>query len=136
MTQNFPSHPLILLMLKIMRYGISRFKKLIKRSMNAWKLNSVFYPKKVLSPFKMVEGSGRLQMQAPVLLHSPVLQRSSSHSKEYTLSNPKSNETATTWHIPVVIDILKILFLREREFSFTFYFFFVDTVFKIRERVT
>ncbi|KAL9296983.1 hypothetical protein ACSQ67_022879 [Phaseolus vulgaris] len=32
----------------------------------------------------MVEGSGRLQMQAPELLHNPVLQRSSSHSKKYT----------------------------------------------------
>ncbi|KAK7374306.1 hypothetical protein VNO80_07734 [Phaseolus coccineus] len=35
----------------------------------------------------MVEGSGRLQMQAPELLHNPVLQRSSSHSKEYTFSH-------------------------------------------------
>jgi len=42
-----------------------------------------------------VEGSGNLQMQAPVELHSPVLQRSSSHSKEYTLSDPKSNKIAT-----------------------------------------
>jgi len=56
----------------------------------------VFYPRKVLFPFKMVEGSGRLQMQAPELLQKPVLQRSSSHSKEYTFSDSKRNETATT----------------------------------------
>ena len=94
-----------------------------------WDVMYVFYPRKGRSPSKMVEGSGKLQMQAPVLLHNPVLQRSSSHSKEYTFSDPKSNETANIWHIRVVIDISRFSFLvvwclRENERFFLYIFLY------------
>lgn len=72
------------------------------------------YPRKGRSPPKMVDGSGRLQMQAPVLLHDPVLHLLSSHGRECTFNDP-SNKEITMTAICINSILMDILRFRDRK---------------------
>lgn len=65
----------------------------------------------------MVEGFGKLQMQAPVLLHIPVLHRLSSHVNEFTVNDPRNSESVTICRssIPMYISSRLCLCKRGRE---------------------